>query len=244
MWRFDDREILVVDWSYFMKKLFRFALPAIVLSIAFATTANAQINEILKRVDAHYQALTSLRADIKREQFNTQLGETDTYSGTVLMLPNKKNSKDASFRLDWTKPEAESMSVIGGKFVAYKPSANTAWKGSSSSKKVKSGGGNVLTIMSMSKKDIKDNYDVAYIGQETVGGSVGAWHLKLTPKAKADFKVADVWIDSDGMPIQVKVTLPNNDTDTVFLSGIKKNQTIDLAEFRITVPPGVKVVNA
>lgn len=232
-----------------MKNIMRYALSAFVLTFLFsgfaATSTNAQIvNEVLSRVDQHYKALVSLRADVKREIYNAQLKETDPYSGSLLLLPNKKNSKNLSMRLDWEKPEVETISVLEGKFIAYKPSTNQAYTGNSNSSKVKTGGGGVLGMMSMSKADIKANYKPTYIGQETVAGGVLTWHLVLTPTGKADFKFADVWIDGNGMPIQAKVTLPNNDTDTIVFSRIRTNETINVAEFKVVLPKGTKVVPA
>lgn len=227
-----------------MSKFSRYGFIAIalvfVLSAFAATQTNAQINEVLKRMDIHYKTLKSLQADVTREQYNSQLGDTDTMNGSLSLVPGKERS--LSFRLDWTKPRTETISVVKGQYVLYTPGTGQAYTGSSSSKKLSNKGGSVLKVFSMDKAEIKANYDAVYIGQESIGGSVQTWHLKLTPKVKADYKFADIWVDSNGMVLQAKITLPNNDTDTILLTKLKKNEISDYSIFKVSIPQGTKII--
>src|SRR5690348_13909187 len=119
-----------------MKNFLRYGFTAIALTFilsAFSMTADAQINDILKRMDEHYKALKSLQANVTREIYNSQLGETDKMAGTISMLPGK--GRNFSFRLDWTQPKNEIISVVNGQYVAYTPSIKRAYTGSSDSQK-------------------------------------------------------------------------------------------------------------
>jgi outer membrane lipoprotein-sorting protein len=227
-----------------MKKILRYGFTAIaltfVLSAFAATETNAQINEILKRMDEHYKALKSLQADVTREKYNSQLDETDKMAGSISLLPGK--GRNFSLRLDWTKPKNETISVVNGQYVAYSPGIGQAWTGNSESKTLSDKGGNALKVMSMSKEEIKANYDVEYLGQETISGGIPTWHLKLTPKTKANYKFADLWVDGNGMPIQGRITQLNNDTDSVLLTNLKKNASINTSIFRVSLPKGTKIV--
>lgn len=226
-----------------MKKFLRYGFTAIALAFvlsAFNVTANAQINEILKRMDEHYKALKSLQANVTRETFNSQLGETDKMAGTISLLPGK--GRNFSFRLDWTQPKTEIISVVNGQYVAYNPGIKRAYTGSSDSQKVQEKGGNALKIMSMSKEEIKANYDVEYLGQETISGGIPTWHLKLTPKTKSNYKFADLWVDGNGMPLQGRITQLNDDTDSILLTNLKKNVSIKAAIFKVNLPKGTEVV--
>lgn len=229
-----------------MKNFLRYGFTAIaltfVLSAFAATPANAQgiVTEVLKRMDAHYKLLKSLQADVSRETFNSQLGETDKASGTISLLPGK--GRNFSLRLDWEKPKAENIAVVNGQYVAYNPGIGQAWIGSSGSKTLSSKGGNALQVMSMSREEIKANYNVEYLGQEGISGAVQTWHLKLTPKVKSNYKFVDLWVDGNGMPLQGKITLLNNDTDTILLTRLKKNETIAGSTFKINLPKGTKIV--
>src|SRR5215203_1480501 len=214
-----------------MKKFIRYGFTAIALTFilgAAAGSANAQINEILKRMDEHYKALKSLQANVTREVYNS--------------LPGK--GRNFSFRLDWTQPKIEIISVVNGQYVAYSPGIKRAYTGSSDSQKVQDKGGSALKIMSMSKEEIKANYDVEYLGQETISGGAPTWHLKLTPKAKSNYKFADLWVDGNGMPVQGKITQLNNDTDSVLLTNLKKNVSIKGDIFKVSLPKGTDIVKA
>ena len=227
-----------------MKKFLRYGFTAIALTFILsglgATPAKAQINEILKRMDEHYKALKSLQANVNREVTNSQLGETDKMAGTISLLPGK--GRNFSFRLEWTQPRNEIISVVNGQYVLYTPGINQAYTGDSNSQKVQGKGGNALKVMSMSKEEIKANYDVEYLGQENISSGAQTWHLKLTPKAKADYKFADIWVDGNGMPVQAKITQPNDNTDLILLTNLKKNTSINASIFRVSLPKGTKIV--
>ena len=229
-----------------MKKFLRYGFTAIaltfVLSAFAATETHAQINEILKRMDDHYKALKSLQSNVTREVYNAQLDETDKMSGTISMRPGK--GRNFALRLDWTQPKTEIMTVVNGQYMAYIPSIKRAYTGNSDSPKVQEKGGNALKIMSMSKEEIKANYDVEYLGQENISGGTLTWHLKLTPKVKSNYKFADIWVDGNGMPLQGKITQLNNDTDSVLLTGLKKNVSIPGSIFSYKIPSGTEIVKS
>jgi outer membrane lipoprotein-sorting protein len=227
-----------------MKNFLRNGLTALALIFmlsAFAGSASAQINEILKRMDDHYKALKSLQANVTREVANPQLaGDVDKMAGTISLLPGK--GRNFSFRLEWTQPRNEIISVVNGQYVLYTPAIKQAYTGDSSSQKVQGKGGNALKMMSMSKEEIKANYDVEYLGQENISGGVPTWHLKLTPKAKADYKFADIWVDGNGMPLQARITQSNDTTDSILLTNLKKNASINASIFKVNLPKGTQIV--
>lgn len=227
-----------------MTTFLRYGFTAIALAFIFGTLAprqtNAQINEILKRMDDHYKALKSLQANISREKVNSQLaGETDLFAGTISLLPGK--GRAFSMRLDWTSPKNEIISVVNGQYVAYTPGNNQAYTGNSESKTLSDKGGNALKVMSMGKEEIKANYDVQYLGEESLG-SIPTWHLKLKPKAAANYKFVDLWVDGNGMPIRGKITQLNDDTDQITLTNLKKNISIKGAIFKVNLKKGTNIV--
>jgi outer membrane lipoprotein-sorting protein len=48
--------------------------------------------------------------------------------------------------------------------------------------------------------------------------------------------MAELWLDKDGMPRQIKTTEPNNDWTMVLLFNLEKNITISLKSFEIIYP--------
>ena len=97
--------------------------------------------------------------------------------------------------------------------------------------------------MNMSRDQLKANYDVAYLGQEDMSGT-NVWHLELTPKLKASYKKAELWVDANGAPLQAMITERNNNTTTIRLTGRKENPKLDTSLFMPKYPGNVKKVPA
>jgi len=197
--------------------------------------------QILKRMEDHYNALSSLKASVKMDKFNSQLGEHDISEGNLLFIPQK--GRDAAFRIDWNRPANESLAVINKQYVLCRAALQTCYTGSVNS----TGGGQkgqALAFLNMSKAELNANYDISYSGTETVSGGIETWHLVLVPKTRANYKNADIWVDKDGMPIQMKQTENNNDTTTILLSGLNKNTKINAKEIQISPPKGTKIVKS
>jgi outer membrane lipoprotein-sorting protein len=229
-----------------MKSFFRLSFTVIALTLffnAFAVTEtqaqSAHLNEILKRMEAHRTNLTSLRANVTMTKYNDQLKESDTTSGTALYLPTK--GRDALVRIDWTKPTEETLAVVNGKYVIYRPRLKQAITGNANEAKGNGKANNALAFMNMSREQLRANYNVKYLGQETISGN-NTWRLELTPKTAANYKSAELWVDGNGMPIQAKIVERNNDTNTVLLSNLQKNVTLNAARFKVDLPKGTSIV--
>lgn len=208
---------------------------------AVTETRAQQINEILNIMQNHFKGLTTVSSEIKMVETNTQLGINETREGSVKMLPN--TAKGRYIRLNWTKPE-ENIAINKDKFVLFRPRIPQLICGSTSSvQKSNKVPANSLSFMSMNKTQLKQSYDIKYVGAEKVSGGVDTWHLLLTPKVASNEKSADIWVDGDGMIRQAMVTQKNNDTVTVVLTGIVKNAKIETSEFVIK-PKNVKCTAA
>ena len=226
-----------------MNKFLRFGLTTFALIFVFNAFAvietKAQIlNKILDTMDAHYKVLSSLQANVKMDKYNSQLGEHDVTEGTTKYLPVK--GRDAYVRIDWTKPMQESLAVVGKEYVLYRPRLKQALVGKVDKAQGSAKSNSALAFMNMSKVQLKANYNVKYLGEEKVDGKIPTWHLELTPKTKSSYKLADIWVDGDGMPIQMRVTENNNDATTILLTNLKKNLTIPAIFFQINLPKGTK----
>lgn len=222
-----------------MKKYIWLVLSIFTYLLAFGVaemSAQDKVREILRRMDAHNKSLTTLRANITTVKQNTQLkDEPEIRRGTVIYA---KPKKDALIRIDWQKPE-ESISSMEGKYVLFQPRNKVAYRGVVD--KVKHEGGNtIFAFMKMSKSQLNDSYSVAYLGEGTLSDGTQTFHLRLTPKVKASYSSAELWIDSDGMLRQAKM-VEGNYTTTLLLSGLTKNKKMDKSEFRIIIPNGTQV---
>ena len=219
------------------------AIFAAVFAIFSAAPVNAQgvLNDILKRMDANNKSLKSLKSSIKMSKHNAQLDEYDLYEGTVQYLPAPVKEQ-IKVRIDWAKPVVEHLAVGGGQYILYRPRLEQAIVGKVDNAKQGAGAGGALAFMSMNRAQLKANYDVAFVGEETVNGSVRTWHIQLTPKSANSYKGADLWVDPNGMPVQAKVVEKNNDSTTIQLTNIERNATVKGDVFAIKPPKNTKII--
>lgn len=210
----------------------------------FSVQANAQIKEIFNRIEAHRNALKSLKADVQMGKYNPSLKEWEYSKGKVMYAAKSTGIKDGLFRVDWSEPRTEIFAVIQGKYYAYTPSLRQAYTGEANAKKAEEKGGSVFSFLSMSKAELQANYDAKLLGTETLSGNVVTAHLQFTPKTASKYKSAEIWVDKDGMIHQMK-TIPNSgDESYVRLTNLDKNSIRDTAPFRVTFPKDVKVTKS
>ncbi len=227
-----------------MQKIIRLGLFSIAFTFAFSIFAVSDVNaqgpltEILNRMEKHRNSLSSLKADVKMAKTDALLKETDITFGTVIYLPVE--NRDDYVRINWSKPVEESMAVVNGKYIIYRPRLKQAICGET--EKVQKDNSRVsgpLGFLGMSKAQLKATYNRQYLGVTKINGSEVA-HIKLSPKKKNRYKSAEVWVDADGMPVQAKVVEDNDDSTTIQLSKISKNVKVNGSDFKINLPKGVK----
>jgi outer membrane lipoprotein-sorting protein len=231
-----------------MKSFLKIGLPAIAfalfLNVFAATETKAQniLPEILKRMETHRNNLTSLRTSVKMVKVNDQLKETDITEGTAFYVPAK--GRDALIRIDWTKPVEETLSVVNKKYVLFTPRRKSAIVGNASDAKGNGKANNLFAFVNMSKEELKANFNIKYLGQENISGGTQTWHLEMTPKnpANSKFRIAEMWVDGDGMPRQIKITENNKDTTTLLLSNLNKNTSIKTSVFEVKLPKGTNII--
>jgi len=224
-----------------LRRVSLFVVFGFLLASVGVTDASGQIiNQILERMDAHNKALTSLRSDVLMVKENAQLGGAqDKTEGTVLYLPVR--GKDPLVRIDWKSPK-EALAVVNKEYVIYRPALKQAYTGNTDSAKGNAKAGGALAFMNMSRAQLKQNYNVEYLGEATISGGTKTWHLRMTPKIPTSYKFAEVWVDGNGMPLQSKVVEKNNDATTVLLSNLQKNIRMDKSNFKVELPEGTKVI--
>ncbi len=211
-----------------------FALMFVIF--AFAVQANAQVlNEILNRVEAHRKSLDSLRADIKMGKYNPDLSEWNYSNGKVLLAAKTNNIKDALLRIDWKDPREETLVIANGRYIAYTPALKVYYTGEASAKKAEQDGGSAFSFLSMSKAQLNANYTPGLAGQETLEGGPATWHLTFSPKTKAKYKNADIWVDQNGMILQVKIVQNSGDESFIRLTNLEKNPNLTIQLFKVNL---------
>ena len=202
--------------------------------------AQSVLYHILKRMETQQKYLFSLRSKVTMIKYNVQLKEFDTFNGTAIYARN--SNKQIFVRVDWAKPVVETMSLINGQYVFYRPRLKQAVIGNIGTPMNDARLGKAFSFLKMSRKELKTNYNIKYLGEETIKSKTRTWHLSFTPKKADVYKYAEFWVDGNGMPIQVKVFESNNDTTTVLLSNFKKNEPIKSTLFQLKLPKETKII--
>ena len=231
--------------SYFK---FGFLTVAFLIGVS-AISVSAQkgpLGQILDRMDAHYKGLSTLQTNIVMEKTDAALGVggNESQSGTVSFVPERK-PKVMAIRVDWVVPQ-ESMIVLGEDYRLIRYVAKVAICGKKSDTKTNAKVAGPLSFLSMSRDQLKANYDVviASKGEVTLSDGTKTIHLRLTPKTKSDHKLAELWVDGNGMPRQAKVVANNGDTTTILLKNPKTNVKFDRKTFTLDLPKGMKCTQA
>jgi outer membrane lipoprotein-sorting protein len=233
-----------------MKRLFPLSLVLglilTALSIPSGSVARAQgpgfVSSLYSRIEKNQRSLKSLRANISMVKYNAQLRDEDKYQGVVLYIPGAAGSSTAFVRLEWTQPQHEILAVANGLYSLYRPRLNTVLEGKTGSMRNQKDG-DVLALMSMSATQLRTRFgEPQDMREETLWGGVHTTHLKAFPKAAASYKYIEVWVDDAGMPVQTKMVEKNDDSTTVRLMNVEKNQNIPLDQFKLKLDGNVKHV--
>ena len=197
--------------------------------------SSTALNEILKRMEAHRRNLVSLRADIKMTNYDSQLDDLEIYEGSAIYLPSK--TQDSMVRIDWTKPSEAIFVIIKGKYILYNPRSQQAITGNIDSKTP-----DPLAFLNFSQEKLQTNFKIKYLGEEKLSDQTPVWHFEFTPKDESLYKSVELWIDGNGMPLQVKLIEKNDDYTIIQLSKVRKNATVTASEFKVTLPKETKLV--
>ena len=232
-----------------MKRLISSGLViAFIMSVLIVTptTTNGQgaglVSSVLNRMEKNRQSLRTLRAGINVVKYNSQLGVEDKYTGVVIYMPGA--GRQASVRIDWSSPRHEVLAVNNNKYTILRPTQRIAYTGDSRKMNDKKAGG-LLEMLNMSRQQLEARFEpVKDVREETLWGGVGTIHLTLVPKGNAGYKYAEVWIDSAGMPVQTKIVEKNDDSTTMRLTGLEKNQKINASEFDVKLDSSIKIVKS
>ena len=184
----------VEDFKTFDKAKYTDLGDFVILTMPKKKTAGV-MTQILDRMSKHYKALTSLRADVTMIRTDAILKESDTFFGQVSYLPPSTASKHY-VRIDWIKPVSEQIVIIGDDYLLYRPKLNMAIRGSWKSSSANKALDGALAFMSMSKEQLKANYDLKFVGEEKMSDGVNTLRLEIKPNVRTIYKTAEAWVDS------------------------------------------------
>ena len=230
-----------------MKNYFRLLLALIAVAFVFGLSVPTRaqdpqfVRALYQKMENNAKTLTTLKTGIRMEKYNSQLRDVeDKREGVGMFVPQK--NRTANFKIDWTKGTTETLSVVNGKYRLYQPNLNQVVEGQN--KDVQKGNPeNVFSIINMSAKDLKQNFDAQWLGQEVVANAFSTYKMKLTPKTAQKFDYSEIWVNENGMVVQLKIYEKNGDWTNILLFDSQKNQKISKDALGLgKLPKDVKVI--
>jgi chaperone LolA len=213
-------------------RIFRFA--ALALAIAVGGPASAQSNPAIDRAAEAWSKVKSLSGSFEQTLNNPLTRKTSTAAGSF------KQQRPNKLAIRFTNPAGDAI-VADGQYLWVNLQQATP--------------GQVI------KRPLTDDmaapvdlgqfldspatkYDIADRGMETVSGK-STHKFDLTPKRRstAPFNKATVWIDdADGMIRQFEVNETSGVVRRVLLTRLDVNAPVSAADFRFSVPKGLRVI--
>src|SRR4029079_6507343 len=200
------------------------------------------VSSVLSRMEKNRESLRTLRAGVSVSKYNSQIGTEEKNHGVVIYMPSA--GRQASVRIDWSSPRKEVLTVNNNKYTILRPALGIAYVGDSRKMKDTKAGG-LMEMMNMSRGQLEARFQpVKDVREETLWGGVGTIALTMGPKGNAGYKYAEVWIHSAGMPVQTKIVEKNDDSTTVRLTNLEKNQKVNPSDFDVKLDSNVKIVKS
>lgn len=207
-----------------------------------ATVGGQLLTGVLAKMQTAHRNLRSMRAGMAQVRHNPQIGSTETDYGTLIYKPGGKGK--SKLRIDYTRPDQKSVSVLGENLVFYQPRINQVLKTTiSKAAKGKTSSYSALVGLDSSLESLTRDYNVDYVKDELVNGKP-ATRLQLIPKASGPFSRIELWVSNEfWLPVQYQMFERNGDSTLVKFTGMEINPSIADAQFNVPIPSGTKVVD-
>jgi len=207
-------------------------LMFVALSLLLQQQQAPTLDSVLKKMDEAAATFRTIQADFVWDQYQKVVDETDTQKGTVYY---RRAGKEIEMMAQIKEPDAKFVLYKDSKLQVYQPKIEqvivyptTANRNEIESYLVLGFGG--------SGEDLKQSFDVSYIGAETVGG-IATGKLQLIPKsAKFRDNISKIllWIDlSRGISVQQQFFQGQGDYRLAKYSSIRLNEKLGNEVFRL-----------
>jgi len=217
-------------------------LPTTITAQAAKPAESGQLDAVLKKMDAAAASFDTAQAEFESERYEKVIDEVDdVQKGTIYYrragkeLEMKMDVKQAGSSATSLKPEPKYVLFGKGTIKLYQPKPDqvTVYDLGKNRSDFES---YIVLGFGGSGQDLVKQFDVSYMGQETVQG-VNAAKLQLVPKSERvrnSFKTILLWIDRDrGVSVQQQFFSPQNDYRLVKYSDIKLHQKISNDVFQL-----------
>ena len=208
--------------------------------IAFTTAQAQSLDAVLAKMDQAAPGFRGMTSDIEMASFTAVLNDLSKESGTIVIL--RPREKDTRMLAQFTKPDPRSVSFAGKKLQIFYPKIKTVQE-YDLGKQAALIDQFLLLGFGASGSDLKQNYDIKYLGEESLASQKTA-HLELTPKseeARKHVPRVELWIaDSNSQPLQQKIWKSAKDYNLITYSDLKLSPTLKEDAVQLKLPAGVK----
>ncbi len=218
------------------------ALRAAAIGFLFVTATVAyaanspELDKVLRQMDAASDKFQSAQADFSWDQYEKVVDSHDIQTGTIYFLrKDGATEMAASVRQMNGKPAPKDVTYIGGKLYLYQPNIDqmTVFAAGPNREQYES----FLTLgFGGSGRDLEKNWDITYLGTETVGG-VQTAKLDLVGKqasVRANFKHITIWIDTaKGVSLKQAFFAPSDDVRTAIYEHVQSPAKFSANVFKV-----------
>ena len=217
---------------------FIIAIAAIFATTVFVlrTSANGKLDEVLANMEKAARSIKTIEANMAQEKRDMQIGGREVYRGRIYFEHGKVCDK---VRIDYSIPEGQFVAVLCDKIYLYQAKIKQVIITTRQAQASKNQEFSFIATPYKSVPELKSQYDIVYVGDESSTAK-----LELTPKRKSSVKKLTLWVDqSSWLPVKYQVVEANNNPTTFTLSGMIKNGKLSGETFKVSWPPGTKVVH-
>jgi len=229
-----------------MKKFLGMAVVGMMMTMVMLNAGSAQASapssvlaNILDKMTTAASGLKSLKANIRQQKTNTQLGiKGPVESGTLYY---KTKDGKSQLRIDYSAPDVKVLVVDGDKFSLYQPELKQMIQ-SSIQNYAKQNSAGALSLKF--DANTRDKYNISYVKEENVDG-VETSVLALVPKPGVAvlFKHQEVWVDhKTWLPVKFQFTEKNNDVQWIQFGNLQQNIVVGKDTFEIKSKPGTQII--
>lgn len=214
------------------------ALAAMAMCGVAAFAQNADLQKVLSQMDAASVKFQSAQADFSFDLYTAVVQSHDVQTGTIAFRrAGGATQMVMHVKTDEGQPSLKDVLYKNGELDYYQPTVKQ--------ETILKGGSNYERYFTLgfggSGKDLEANWNIKYLGTESIGG-VETAKLDLTPKAPSDqFQHITVWIDAKrGVSLKQQVFQDSGDWRTAVYSNIRLND-VPASAFTLQVAPGTQV---
>jgi outer membrane lipoprotein-sorting protein len=216
-------------------RLLRFILFLAPMAVS-ATTAE----DVLSKLDQSAAKFSSMTGNITKLSYTKVIDDKSTEEGTIAL--RKLSARDLQVLIDFKKQDPKTVALRGGKAEIYYPKLKLVQE-LDLGKRTDLMDQFMLVGFGTTGRELKSNYSVKYVGDETVAGQKAS-KLELIPNAaerREKLQKLELWIDSDEFyPVQQKFIQPSGDYYLFTYKDVKVNPQVGDEAFKLKLPKGVK----